>query len=304
MNRSTADNAGATQKRHRGPAARVRGLVAGLALFAAGVALGAWWFSRAPSGPPAAPENPGPVGLSESTKAILQRLRSRVDVRFYCLLDPASVDDSGRQFSARVDQLLSQYAQEAGGKINITRVNSLSDAAAKAALADGIRPFNQDKGDACYLGIAVVRGGQKESLASLAPEWEQALESDLSRAIAGVDVSGSPAPTVAKVDGAALDAVKQAIPNLDSVSVDEGSRLLRSAALARMEQASQELQSRVKQAEDHFLQAQNSPSEAEQDAALKDLQLVRKEQSLKLTEIALAARAQQEALEQLKGAGH
>jgi hypothetical protein len=196
MNRSTADNAGATQKRHGRLAARVRSLVASLAFFAVGVALGAWWFSRVPSGPPAAPVSPGPVALSESGK------------------------------------------------------------------------------------------------------------SDPSRAIADVDASGSPAPTVAKADAAVLDAVKQAIPNLDSVSVEEGSRLLRAAALDRMKQASQEVQFRVKQAEDHFLQAQNSPSEAEQDAALKDLQQVRKEQALKLTEIALAARAQQVALEQLKGAGH
>jgi len=192
-----ADNAGATQKRHRGPAARVRGLVAGLAFFAAGVALGAWWFSRAPSSAPAAaPESPGPVGLSETGK------------------------------------------------------------------------------------------------------------SDLSRAIAGVDASGSPAPTAAKADAAALDAVRQAIPNLDAVSMEEGSRLLRVAALARIGQASQEVQTRVKLAEEHFLQAQNSPSEEEQDAAFKALQQVRKEQSLKLTEIALEARAQQVALEQLKGAGN
>jgi len=298
-------NAGEAEKRDGGAAARVRGLVAGLAFFAAGVALGAWWFSRAPSSAPApAQESPGPVGLSESTKAVLQRVRSRVDVRFYCLLDPASVGDSGRQFSARVDQLLSQYEQEAGGKIRVSRVINISPAAANAALADGIKPFNNDKGDACFLGIAVVRDGQKESLASLAPEWEQALESDLSRAIAGVDASAASAPTVAKADAATLDAVRQAIPNLDSVSVEEGSRVLRAAALSRVEQAAQEVQARVKQAEEHYLQAQNSPSGAELDAALKDLQQVQKEQALKLTEIALAARAQQEALEQLKGAGH
>ena len=37
MSRSTADNAGGTENRRKGAAARVRGLVPGLALFAAGL---------------------------------------------------------------------------------------------------------------------------------------------------------------------------------------------------------------------------------------------------------------------------
>ena len=261
---------------------------------------------RAPSSlPPAAPpESSGAPALSQASKAVLQRLGSPVEIRFYSLLDPASVGDSGRQFSARVDQLLSQYEREAGGRIKITRVTAFSTATANAALADGIKPFNLDKGDACYLGIAVVRGGQRESLASLSSEWESALEFDLSRAIAGVDASSPPVQLAAKSDGATLDAVKRAIPNLDTVSVDEGSRLLRASAVSRFEQASQELQARVKTAEEHFLQAQNSGSEAEMNDALKDLEQVRKEQAQKLTDIALEAKAQQEALQQLKGAGH
>jgi hypothetical protein len=301
MNRSTADNAGAAEKRRDGAAWRLRGLVPGLALFAAGIALGAWWFSRAASGVPAAPVN---AGLSGATKEVLQRLGSPVEIRFYSLLDPGTVDNSGREFSGRVDQLLSRYEQAAGGKIKVVRVNSFSTASANAAMADGIRSFNIDKGDACYLGIAVVRGGQKESLASLAPEWEPALEFDLSRVIAGIGVNPSDTQPAPPVDGAALDAVRQAIPKLDSVSVEEGSRTLRGAALARLAQASQDIQARVKQAEDHYLQAQNSPSEADKDAALKELQQVQREQSLKLTEIALEARAQQGALQQLKAAGH
>ncbi len=304
MNRSTADNAGAAEKQRGFAASRLRGLVPGLALFATGIALGAWWISRAASSVPATPVNAGPAGLSAATKAVLQHLGSPVEIRFYSLLDPATVDNSGREFSGRVDQLLSQYEQEAGGKIKVVRVNSFSTASANAAMADGIRSFNIDKGDACYLGIAVVHGGQKESLASLAPEWEPALEFDLSRAIAGIGVNPSDTQPAAPVDGATLDAVRQAIPNLGSVSVEEGSRTLRGAALARLAQASQDIQARVKQAQDHYLQAQNSPSEADKDAALKELQQVQQEQARKLTEIALEARAQQGALQQLKAAGH
>jgi hypothetical protein len=304
MKRATVDNAGAAEKRRDGAAARVRGLIPGLALFAAGMALSAVWFSRAPSPGSAAPESAGPPALSDATKAILQRLRSPVEIRFYSLLDPASVGDSGRDFSGRVDQLLSQYEQEAGGKIKVARVNLISTSADKAAEADGIKPFNIDKGDACFLGIAVVRGHQKETLSSLAPEWEPALESDLSRAIAGVNVAGPQAQPAAKADVASLEAVKRAITNLDSVSVEEGSRLLRDAALAQFQKTGQEMQARVRQAEERFLQAQNNQSQVEQEAALKDLRQVQKEQTKKLEDIALESKAQLEALQQLKGAAH
>jgi hypothetical protein len=203
-----------------------------------------------------------------------------------------------------VDQLLAQYEQEAGGKIKVARVNSISDSADKAADADGIKPFNSDKGDTCFLGLAVVRGHQKETLSSLAPEWEPALESDLSRAIAAVDASDPRPQAAAKADVASLEAVKRAITNLDSVSVEEGSRLLRDAALDQFEKAAREMQARVRQAEERFLQAQNNQSKAEQEAALKDLRQVQNEQSKKLEEIALESKAQLEALQQLKGAAH
>ena len=184
MNRATSDNAGAAVNRRAGAAPRVRGLVLGLAFFAAGTALSAMWFARAPSRQPAAPESAGQPALSEATRAVLRRLGSPVEIRFYSLLDAASASESVQAFSGRVDQLLAQYEQEAAGKIKVIRSKILSPASANAALADGIKPFDLDKGDGCYLGIAVVRAQQKETLSPLAPEWEQALEPDLTRAIA------------------------------------------------------------------------------------------------------------------------
>jgi hypothetical protein len=303
MNRSTVDLAGAKEKRPQVAVTRLRGLVLGLAFFAAGIALSAWWFSRSPT-PALAPESAGPPPLSDATKAVLLHLRSPVEIRFYSLLDPVSVDASGRDFSGRVDQLLSQYEQEAGGKLRVARVNAISSVADKAAEADGIKSFNIEKGNACFLGIAVVRGDQKASLSALTPEWESALESDLSRVIAGVDMAASQAQPAAKADVASLEAVKRAITNLDSVSVEDGSRMLRTAALAQFQKTGQEMQSRLRQAEERFLQAQNNQSVADQEAALKDLRQAQMEQAKKLEEIALESKAQLEALQQLKGAAH
>ena len=103
------------------------------------------------------------AALSDSTKAVLQRLNSPLEIRFYSLLDPASVPDSLPAFAGRVDQLLSAYEQEANGKLKVSPLNTQSPANANAALADGIKPFNLEKGDACFLGIAVASQARKES---------------------------------------------------------------------------------------------------------------------------------------------
>ncbi|MGA2749020.1 MAG: Gldg family protein [Verrucomicrobiota bacterium] len=304
MNGSSGDNRGEMEKRRPGPAAGLRGMVMGLVLFAAGIAVSMAWFLRAPSPGPAA-ESAGPRALSEATKTILQRLSSPVEIRFYSLLNPAIVGESTVGFSSRVDQLISQYERQGGGKIKVTRVNAVSDAADDAATADGIRAFNLDKGDASFLGVAIVSGSQKQSLPSLAPEWEQALESDISRAIAGVDAADPrPRPAARKADAASLEAVRRAIPNLDSVSVEEGTRMLRAASITQVEKTAWEMQAKITQAEERFIQAHNSQSSAEEAAALKELRQVQKEREAKLGEIAFNSRAQVEALEQLKGAAH
>jgi len=303
MNRPTPDNARGTESRSRGAAARVRGLVFGLAFFAAGMALSAWWFWRAPHGP-AAPESGGPPALSEATKAVLRRVGSPVEIRFYSLLDAAGASDSERAFSGRVDQLLAQYEQEAAGKIKVSRSKIFSDAAANAALADGIKPFHLDQGDGCYLGIAVVRAKEKESLPTLAPEWEQALEPDLTRAIARATETVSEAVFTSRPDPAALDAVRRLIPNVDSVSLDQGTEVLRQSSLAEFKKEVQEMQARVKAAEDRFLQAQADQSEAGQEAARKDLQQLQAERLVSQRRLTAASQAQRIALQQIKEAAH
>ena len=302
MNQATSNNAGGTEPKRPGAAGRIRRMAPGLAFFAAGMALTAAWFLRAPShevAPVAAPP-----ALSEATRAVLQRLGSPVEIRFYSLLDPASVGDNGREFSGRVDQLLSQYEQEAGGNIRVVRVTSVSSSAADAAVADGIRPFNMDKGDACFLGIAVVRAKQKETLSVLEPEWEQALEPDLTRAIARAGRDDSPAAFVPRVEKATMDTVKRLIPNLDSVSLAEGRETLRKSSLAEFRRNTEELETRRKEAEEHFLEAQAGQSEAGQETARKELLQIQADQLTSWRRLTAASQAQMTALEQIKGAVH
>ena len=271
-----------------------------------GVAASAFWFyyRGANQGPgPAAAQGEG--GLSEGTLAVLRRLDSPVELKFYSLLDPASTSDALRAFAGRVEQLLSLYQQEAHGQIKVTRYTSIADAG-QAAAADGLRPFNLDKGDACYLGIAAVRGAQKEVLAQLSPDWESALQSDLSRAIARViDASGSNRPAAApRIDAAAIAEVKKTFPDLASISVEEGSQKLRDAAVNEMKAALAETDAQIKEAEQRLAQAQTAGSETEKQAALKNLQQIQAAQTEKLKQIAARSATQIEALRQLKAGSH
>jgi hypothetical protein len=296
MNGSHTSNTGLAAKEGPRGRSRLRIMIPGLVFFVAGAALSAIWFSHSASQNTAAAV--AEAQLSDATKSVLQHLDSPVEIRFYSRLDASSVQDSVQAFAGRVDQLLIQYEKAAGNRLTVIRYNSVSNFNANAADADGIKAFNIDKGDSCYLGIAVVCDGQKESLSHLAPEWEQALEPDLTRAISRAAEAGPGVQSVARADTATLDAVRRAIPNVDAVSLEEGTKVLRDAGLAKFMQAAQEMEAQVKDAQGQFLQAQGNQSEA----AAERLRKIQTEGADKLQQIALNSHAQIAALQQLKKA--
>ncbi len=100
---------------------------------------------------------------------------------------------------------------------------------------------------------------------------------------------------------AAIEDVKRALPNYASLSVDQGTEILRQAALKKYAAAAQELQSQVAQAQAELSQAE-SKSPADQQAAMKHLQQVQAEQSQKLQQIGGQLQTQITALKQLKNA--
>jgi hypothetical protein len=303
MRKSRLNTIDATVGRRTAQAAQARTLLLVLVCFLLGLAVGAYWYYRATNRNLTNVSEAGSK-LAESSKAVLKAMDATVEIRFYSLLDPASTSDTLRTFARRVDQLLSEYEQEAGGKIKVTRQTIQSDSAAQAASSDGVKPFNLDKGDACFLGLAIACNDQKETLARLSPEWEAALESDLSRAIARVTVAkpagGFAATSTPQPDAATTTEVRRSIPNLDSVSLADGKQILRDAALKEIMGATDELQRRLKEAQQRIIQAQNNGSEAEQQAALKQLQQVQADQTEKIKEIAARSQAQIQALEQIK----
>ena len=311
MRASSAKESGAALGPATSEQAGTRTSVLLLALCLLGIAVCAFWFYSAVKRGPAGTN--GQAGgtsvnlLSDSTRAILGRLDSPLEIRFYALLDPATVPDSVTAFADRVGQLLSAYQQEAGGKIKVTSVRSQSNTSANAALADGIAVFNLDKGDACYLGVALVLNARKETLPHLSPEWEQALEPDLTRAI--IRLLDTPrtfaVPTaVAQINTNAIQEVKALIPDVAAVSVEAGKQILQEAALKEFTAAVKEMETQVKEAEQRVTQAQNGGAEAEQQAAMKHLQEVRAEQTEKLKQIAAKSKVQIDTFQQLKATPH
>ncbi len=311
MRASLVNGLGATLGLRPGERAGTRTIFLLLVVCLLGIASGAYWFYRASQRGAASAGGPASgasgIVLSDSTTSILAGLESSLEIRFYALLDPATVPASVTAFAGRVGQLLSAYQQDAPGKIKVTSFTSQSNSDANAAMADGITVFNLDKGEACYLGITLALNGRKETLPHLSPDWEQALEPDLTRAIIRlVDATRAVAvPTaVSQINTAAVQEVRALIPDLDAVSVPAGKQILQDAAYKEFTAASKEMQAQVKEAEQRLAEAQKVGTEAEKQAALKHLQQVQAEQIEKLKEIAARSKAQIDTFQQLKAAPH
>jgi hypothetical protein len=311
MAHTLAKHPGHPSRRYRGEEAGVQGIVLVLALLLVVAAVSTVWLYRAAHRGPAAtgePTGTQPAALCDTTLTVLQKLDSVLEIRFYSVLDPATVPNSVMAFASRVDQLLSAYQQAAGGKIRLTRIDAPSKLNPNTARADGVQVFNLDKGEACYLGVALAFQGRKETLPYLSPEWEQAVEPDLTRAIIRLVEAPRPAgaTTLAplEVNTNAVQEVKALISNLGTVSVEEGTRILREAALKDFTAAAKEMEKQVKEAEQRLTKAQNGGSDADQQAAMKHLQQVQAEQTEKLKQIAAKSKAQIDALQQLKAVPH
>ena len=124
--------------------------------------------------------------LSDATKNLLGHLPAPVTIHYYALLPVNSTDEPLSAFAGRVGQMLKDMQTASSGKIQISDLTTADENNSIAARAEGIQPFNLDKGDACLLGLTVASGKNQEAFARLQPEWEGALEYDLARAIARV----------------------------------------------------------------------------------------------------------------------
>jgi ABC-type uncharacterized transport system involved in gliding motility auxiliary subunit len=132
--------------------------------------------------------------LSEGTRKVLAGLSEPVTLKYYYTQGDETIPIQVRTFAKRVDDLLNEYRQVAGGKIVIERINPQPDTEAEdGAALDGIEgQINPTTGERFFLGIAAKQGEQKQALASLTADRERLLEYDLTRAITRISTKEKP----------------------------------------------------------------------------------------------------------------
>lgn len=283
-------------------------------LLAAGVLLagGGYWFSQRAKQPSAEviSDTPPSFVLSESTRKILANLTTPIEVWFYVPAEAVALPENLRGYITRVGNLLAEYERGAEGKFRVSRTDPQTDAAAKkAASVAGVVPFASETGEIVYLGLTVGNGARIESITPLAPEWEAALESDISRAIQRVTKTATGAAGAARgevqpapIDPMVSEQLLRLFPNLKTRSYDDMAQELRVAALEEFKAATTELQTKVSAAQQTLAEAQANKSEAEQQQALKNFQQVQAEQAEKLKGITAWLQERLTALQQLKSA--
>jgi ABC-type uncharacterized transport system involved in gliding motility auxiliary subunit len=131
--------------------------------------------------------------LSPGTRAILAKLDTPVQVRFYCTRNVSTMPVVLTTYAQRVEDLLDEYRQASKGKIEIQRLNPEPDSDAEdSARLDGVEGQPLRSGERIYLGLSVSMLDQKQTIPFFAPDRERLLEYDISRAIARVMATEKP----------------------------------------------------------------------------------------------------------------
>lgn len=133
--------------------------------------------------------------LSAGTRSILRKLDTPVTIRFYCTQSENATPETVylRDYARRVEDLLGEYKQAAGGKLVIQKFNPQPDSDAEdSARLDGVEGQELSNGEKFYLGLAVSLLDEKQAIPFLAPDRERLLEYDLSRAISRIETPEKP----------------------------------------------------------------------------------------------------------------
>lgn len=309
----TATNFQAEKKAHRSYQAASRLVVLGLVGTGFFLACGGFWFANRTKPAPVtpAPETiTGPI-LSATTQRILASLTTPLDLTFFAPDAAVALPESLCSYINRVSDLLAVYEREAAGKLRLHRRDPQTDAAAKtAATTAGVVPFASGTGEIVYLGLIVGNGARTEAITPLAPEWEAALESDLSRTIQRLASAPAAAASTrstarketqaAPIDPVISEQLLKMFPDLATRSYDAMAQELRAATLEEFKAGTLEMQTKVSAAQQTLADAQANKSAAEQQEALKQFQAVQAEQTEKLKEITAWLQARLTALQQLK----
>ncbi len=125
--------------------------------------------------------------LSPGTKAILKKLDTPVQIRFYVSQSADGMPVFLKTYAQQVDDLLGEYRQNSHGMVQIQKLDPEPDSDAEdSARLDGVEPQALSNGERVYLGLSVSQLDQKDAIPFLTPERQKLLEYDISRSIARV----------------------------------------------------------------------------------------------------------------------
>ena len=271
-------------------------LLVAVLCFLLGAALTGFWLHR-----PATKSSS--TELAAATKTSLSQLPAPVTIRYYSLLPAGSADATLQAFAGRVATLLENMQAASGGKVQLTSFEKPGDTNTAAAGDDGVTAFNLDKGDACFLGLAIASGKNKESFARLQPEWEPALEYDLVRAILRVATPAAAAklaPEIAKPSAELVASINTLIPDVANTSVETANQLFHDDFMKQCSEAGAEMEKKLAAAEQQVVQAQDNGTAAELEAAQKNLAQLRASQADNIKQIAARLQQQMAVFQQLK----
>ena len=125
--------------------------------------------------------------LSAGTRAILSKLDTPIQIRFYCTRGDTRMPVMLKTYAQRVEDLLGEYRQASKGQIEIQKLDPVPDSEAEdSARLDGIEGQARMDGEPFYLGVSISMLDQKQAVPFLSPDRERLLEYDISRAISRV----------------------------------------------------------------------------------------------------------------------
>lgn len=125
--------------------------------------------------------------LSEGTRAILSKIDTPVQIRFYCTKGENRMPVFLKNYAQRVEDLLGEFRQASKGQIEIQKMDPVPDSDAEdSARLDGMEGQGRMDGEALYLGLSVSMLDQKVAIPFLSPDRERMLEYDVARAISRV----------------------------------------------------------------------------------------------------------------------
>jgi ABC-type uncharacterized transport system involved in gliding motility auxiliary subunit len=129
--------------------------------------------------------------LSDGTRAILKKIDTPVELRFYCSQSSSVMPVQLKTYAQQVENLVDEY-RKASKMIEVKKFDPQPDSDAEdSANLDGVEGQMMGMGfggggDKFYLGLAVSCLDTKVALPFLSPEREKLLEYDISRAVAQV----------------------------------------------------------------------------------------------------------------------